>query len=55
MLKEKKTGSCIILFIDVKRAFNYISKNRLIKRMIDMGLDKNLIKLTRLFLIDQKV
>ena len=51
--EKKKLAAA--LFLDVKRAFNHISKNRLIERMIDMGVDRDLIKWTRSLLTDQKV
>ena len=39
-LKKKLAGA---LFIDVKKAFDYVSKNQLSKRIIVLGINKNLI------------
>lgn len=41
--------------MNVKEVFNHISKNRLVERMMDMEIDRDLIKWTRLFLTDQKI
>ena len=41
--------------MDVKGAFDHVSKNRLIERMIDTGVDGDLIKWTKSFLTDRKV
>ena len=38
--KKKLAGA---LFIDVKEVFNYISKIQLLKFMINLGIDTNLI------------
>ena len=48
--KKKLAAS---LFMDVKGAFDYVSKRQLIKRMIELGVDGNLVRWTKLFLTDQ--
>ena len=39
--EEKKLVGAI--FIDIKGVFDYISKNQLLRHMIELGIDKNLI------------
>ena len=41
--------------MDVKGAFDHVSKDWLVKRMVDIGIDGDLIKWTRLFLTDRMV
>lgn len=41
--------------MDVKGAFNHVSKGQLIARMMKMGVDRDLIKWTKSFLTDCKV
>lgn len=44
-----------ILFMDVKKAFNHISKTKLVARMLELKIDEDLICWTRLFLTNQKL
>ena len=43
------------LLIDVKRAFDYVSQARLVKRMANLGIIDNLIGWTQLFLTNRWV
>ena len=36
--------------MDVKEAFDYISRNKLLKRMIDLGIDQDLVTWMKSFL-----
>ena len=51
--EEKKLAAA--LFMDMKKAFNYISKGQLIAPMVKLRIDRDLILWTRSFLIDRKV
>lgn len=44
-----------ILFMDIKEAFDHMSKIRLVERMMAMGIDRDLIKWIRSFLTDRKI
>ena len=50
---EKKLATA--LFIDIKRAFDHVSKTSLVKKMIKLGIDGDLIRWTQFFLTDRKV
>lgn len=50
---EKKLA--IILFIDIKKVFNYILKKQLITQIIKLEVDGNLMKQTKSFLTNQTV
>ena len=52
MVRKKITDA---LFIDVKEAFDYISRIQLLKRMIDLGIDGDLVAWTKSFLTNQRV
>ena len=41
--------------MDVKRAFDHVSKGQLIARIIKIGVDEDLIKWTKSFLTNRKV
>ena len=43
------------LFIDVKGAFNHVSKSQLFKHIIELSIDKDLVDWTRSYVIDQKI
>lgn len=43
------------LFIDVKEAFNHMLKTKLVKKILKLGIDSDLICWTRSFLTDQNV
>ncbi len=45
----------LVLFINVKRAFNHVSANQLIKIYIDLGLPKLLYSWIDSFLVDRKI
>ena len=51
--QDKKVIS--VLFIDVKRAFNHVSANQLIKIYIDLDLPKSLYSWINSFLVDRKI
>ena len=51
--QDKKVPSA--LFIDVKRAFNYMFINQLIKIYINLGLPKSLYSWIDSFLVDRKI
>lgn len=51
--QEKKLAS--ILFMDVKRAFDHVSRGQLLTRMIELGIHGNLVTWTGSFLTEQKV
>src|SRR6266498_5144584 len=51
--QDKKVISA--LFIDVKRAFDHVSANQLIKICIDLDLPKLLYSWINFFLIDRKI
>lgn len=42
----------VILFMDVKEAFYHISKTKLVEKMIEIGINNDLIKWINSFLID---
>lgn len=48
-------GRAAALFIDVKRAFDYVSNTRMVERMIELGIDGDIIRWTQSFLTDQGV
>lgn len=52
-LAKKKLAAA--LFIDVKGAFDHVSKKSLVEKMIQLGIDGELIQLTQFFLTDRKV
>lgn len=43
------------LFMDIKGAFEYLSRNQLFKYMIELGIDRNLVGWTKSFLTKQKI
>ena len=43
------------MFIDVKEAFDHVSRSQLLKRMIDLGIDGDLVAWTKSFLTDRKI
>ena len=51
--EEKKLAAA--LFMDVKGAFDHVSKVQLIARMIELGINGDLISWTSSFLTDRKV
>ena len=51
--QDRKVTSA--LFIDVKRAFNHVSANQLIKIYINLGLPKSLYSWIDSFLVDRKI
>lgn len=51
--EEKKLAAA--LFMDVKGAFDHVSKGQLLKRMLELGIDGDLLTSTKLFLTDRKV
>ena len=51
--KKKKLAA--VLFMDVKGAFDHVSKGQLIMRMIQLGIDGDLVTWTGSFLTDRKV
>ena len=51
--EEKKLAAA--LFMDVKGAFDHVSKGQLLTQMIELGVDGNLVTWTGSFLIDRKV
>ncbi len=51
--QDKKVTSA--LFIDIKKAFNHISTNQLIKIYIELGLLKSLYSWINSFLVDRKI
>ena len=51
--EEKKLAAA--LFMDVKGAFDHVSKAQLVARMIELGIGGDLISWTSSFLTDQKV
>ena len=44
----------VALFIDVKGAFDHVSKRQLISRMVELGVDGDLVLWTKSFLTDRK-
>lgn len=50
---EKKLSKA--LFVHVKGAFDHISQIRLVKKMMELGIDSNLIYWTKSFLTDRIV
>ena len=52
-LSEKKLAN--VLFMDVKRAFDNVLRCQLLKYMIDLGIDRDLVALTKFFLTNQKI
>ena len=50
---EKKLAGA--LFMDVKGAFDHVSRSQLLKRMIDLGIDGDLVAWTKSFLTDRKI
>lgn len=50
---EKKIGASLL--VDVKGAFDYVSRVKLAQRMRQLGIDNDLIGWTQSFLIDRKV
>ena len=50
---EKKLA--VTLFIDVKQAFDHISKSQLLKCMIDFGIDENLVVWMKFFLSHRNI
>jgi len=40
------------LFLDVKGAFGHVNRSRLVNRLIEVGLDEDLIRWVQSFLID---
>ena len=50
--EEKKLVAA--LFMDVKGAFDHVSKGQLIARMVELGIDGDLVLWTRSFLTDRK-
>ena len=50
---EKKLAAA--LFMDVKGAFDYVSKTRLVGRMMELGIDGDIIRWTKSFLTDRRV
>ena len=44
-----------VLFIDVKGAFDHVSKAQLLRQIIDLGIEGDLIRWTRSFLTNRKV
>ena len=51
--EEKKLAGA--LFMDVKGAFDHVSRSQLLRRMIELGIDGDLVAWTRSFLIDRKI
>ena len=51
--QEKKLAAA--LFMDVKGVFDYVSKNQLLKQIIKLGIDGDLVNWTSFFLIGRKV
>ena len=51
--EEKKLAAA--LFMDVKGAFDHVSKGQLLTRIIELGIDGDLVNWTGSFLIDRKV
>ena len=51
--EDKKLAAA--LFMDVKEAFDHVSKRQLLTRMIELGIDGDLVTWTGSFLIDRKV
>ena len=45
----------VALFMDVKGAFDHVSKGQLIARMVELGIDGDSVLWTRSFLTDRKV
>ena len=43
------------LFRDIKGAYDYVLKTKLVERMLELGIDGDLIRWTRSFLTDQRV
>lgn len=43
------------LFIDVKKAFNYVLRNQVFKCIIELDIDRDLITWTRFFLSNRKI
>lgn len=50
---EKKLA--VTLFIDVKQAFDHISKSQLLECMIDFGIDENLVVWMKFFLSHRNI
>ncbi len=50
--KKKLAGA---LFMDVKGAFDHISKSQLLMHMTDLGIDTDLVEWTKSFLTDRKI
>ena len=50
---EKKLAAA--LFMDVKGAFDHVLKGQLLTRMIELGVDSNLVTWTGSFLTDRKI
>lgn len=51
--EEKKLAAA--LFMNVKGAFDHVSKGQLIKRMLELGIDGGLVTRTKPFSTDRKV
>lgn len=50
-----KKDLAIVLFMDVKKAFNHVSKTQLIAQMLELEIDGDLIYKTKTFLTNQKL
>lgn len=50
--EEKLAGA---LFMDVKGAFDHVSRSQLLKRMVELGIDGDLVAWTRSFLTGRKI
>ena len=50
---EKKLAGA--LFMDVKGAFDHVSRSQLLKCMIDLGIDGDLVAWTKSFLTNRKI
>ena len=51
--EEKKLAGA--LFMDVKGAFDHVSRSQLLKRMVELGIDGDLVAWTRSFLTERKI
>lgn len=54
---KKQTEKKIVgaLFMDVTKAFDYVSRKQLLQCIIELGINGNLVASTRFFLTNQKI
>lgn len=56
-VEQKRTQKklAVVLFVDVRGAFDHVSKTKLVARMLELKMDGYLIRWTKLFLTNRKL